>query len=383
MIAGVFMAFLVAGCSRGAPGGGSRDGGDAERAVAVEVAPVERRPVELRRTFTGALQPESRVVVAPKVAGRIERITVDLADPVERGQAVAYLDAAEFLQEVRQAEAELAVSQALLRQAANELEISRRENSRVMALRAQGIASEAEYDVAQSDLMQKEGQLEVARAQVSRAEAALESARIRHGYTVIRAEWSEGDSLRRVAERYVDEGQTVSANEPLFLIVELDPIVAVITVTERDYGRLRNGQEALIMTDAVPGRSFTGRIARIAPVFREASRQARVELLLPNPDHVLRPGMFVRATVTLERVEDAIVVPEAALTRRADVDGVFRVREPDPRVEWVPVRAGIRADGMAQVVEPPDLDGRVVILGQHLLDDGSTVIIADPEADSP
>ena len=102
-----------------------------------------------------------------------------------------------------------------------------------------------------------------------RAEASLETANIRLGYTRITAGWSGGDDQRVVAERYVDEGETVSANTPLLRIVELDPITGVIFVTERDYARLQPGQEVLLLTtDAYPGEDFQGRIERIAPVFR-------------------------------------------------------------------------------------------------------------------
>jgi len=369
----------AAGCSRF----GGREESDAARPpVPVEVAPVGRRALEVVRTFSGAVEPKTRVVVAPKVPGRVERLTVDLADPVERGQVVAYLDAAEFAQAVNQVEAELAVARAELRQAENALEISRREDKRIQELRERGIASDAEYDVAQADLLQKEGQIEVAHAEVRRAAALLESARIRHGYTRVTADWSEGDAMRRVAETYVDEGQTVSANEPLLLIVQLDPAVAVITVTERDYGRLRPGLEARVATDAVPGRTFVGRIDRIAPVFQTTSRQARVEIALPNPDGALKPGMFLRADITLDRIEDALVVPDAALTRRGDADGVFLVDDAGTRAAWRAVRVGVQAGSWVQLLEA-DLTGRVVTLGQHLLDDGSPVAIAEPLKPAP
>jgi RND family efflux transporter MFP subunit len=324
------------------------------------------------------LEAESELVVAPKVGGRIERMEVDLADSVSEGQAVAYLDDAEFVQAVKQAEAELAVEQANLSQARSALEISRRENQRVVLLRERGIASDSEYDIAQADLLAKEARLEVANAQLNRATAALESARIRYEYTRVTAEWSEGDAERLVAERYLDAGETVSANDPLLLIVQLDPILAVISVTERDYGRLQSGMEARFATDAFPGEVFRGRINRVAPVFRQTSRQARVELTLANPELRLKPGMFVRATITLDHVDEALVVPEAALTRRGDVEGVFLVDEGGGTVGWVPVETGIQSQGFVQVVRP-ELSGRVVTLGQHLIDDGSVVNIVANE----
>lgn len=353
-----------------------------ERIAVVKVAAVERRPLDLERTFSGALEAESELVVAPKVGGRIDRLAVDLADPVQRGQIVAYLDDAEFAQTVIQAEAELAVTMANLAQAKNAVEISRREHQRIVTLRERGIASESESDIAEANLMEKEAQVKVAEAQVNRATAALESARIRYEYTRVAADWSEGDSARMVAERYVNEGDTVSANVPLLLIVQLDPIVAVIAVTERDYGRLRPGQAARITTDAFPGQEFQGRIERIAPVFRESSRQARIELTLANPEGRLKPGMFIRATITLDHVDDAIAVPETALTRRSEVDGVFLVGESGASVRWVPVELGIRSGGWVELKRPA-LSGRVVTLGQHLIDDGSPIrVVTDADSDA-
>jgi RND family efflux transporter MFP subunit len=351
-------------------------GGDRteERIAGVEVALVERRSLDQERTLSGALEAGSQVVVAPKVGGRIERLAVDLADPVKRGQAVAFLDDAEYAQEVKQAEAELAVAMANLAQARNALEISRRENQRIVTLRERGIASDSEYDLVEASRMEKEAQVEVAEAQVNRATAALESSRIRFEYTRVTADWSEGDAERMVAERFVDEGETVSANQPLLLIVQLDPILAVISVTERDYGQLQQGLEARFTTDAFPGEVFRGRIVRIAPVFRETSRQARVELTLANPEGRLKPGMFIRATITLDHVDEAVAVPEAALTKRGDIEGVFLIDESGERVRWVPVETGIRSRGWVEL-RTPSLSGRVVTLGQYLIDDGSAVRI--------
>ncbi len=361
---------------------GPKSDRDGDRIAGVQVASVVQRPLDLERTFSGALEAKSELVVAPKVAGRVQRMEVDLADPVRRGQAVALLDDAEFLQAVKQAEAELAVAQANLVQARSALDISQRENQRVVLLRERGIASDSEYDIAQADLLAKDAQVKVAEAQINRATAALESARIRYEYTRVTAEWSEGDAERLVAERYVDEGETVSANGPLLRIVQLDPIVAVISVTERDYGRLRPGMEARFATDAFPGEEFRGRISRIAPVFRQTSRQARVELSLANPRMRLKPGMFIRATITLDHADMAVAVREAALTKRSDVEGVFLVDADGETVRWVPVETGIRSRGWVQVTRPA-LSGRVVTLGQHLIEDGSAVkVVATLDSES-
>jgi RND family efflux transporter MFP subunit len=238
-------------------------------------------------------------------------------------------------------------------------------------------------DSARANQLAREAQLAVAKAGVTRAEASLETARIRLGYTRITADWSGGDDSRVVAERFVDEGETVSANAPLLRIVELDPLTGVIFVAEQDYGRLQPGQAVSLTTDAYPGTFFDGRIERIAPVFREASRQARVEITIDNPGHRLKPGMFIRATVVLERAAEAVIVPERALSNRNDGTGIFLVSDDGRSVAWRLVRPGIREKDRVQVLDE-DLSGRVVTLGQQLLDDGSAIIIpADQKGTRP
>jgi multidrug efflux pump subunit AcrA (membrane-fusion protein) len=148
---------------------------------------------------------------------------------------------------------------------------------------------------------------------------------------------------------------------------------------------MRVGQPVTLTTDAWPGETFPATVARISPQFEEASRQARIELTASNPEGdqgvKLKPGMFVRASVILAHVEDARVIPADALTRRANVTGVFRVNEEDKTAEWVPVTPGILHEGMVQIVEP-ELSGRVVTLGQQLLDTGSPLLISgDGEAE--
>jgi RND family efflux transporter MFP subunit len=353
---------------------GSRKSGQVSRAVPVEVAQIQRGPIELERTFSGELEALAEFVVAPKVSGRVERVFVNIADSVKRGQILAELDNAEYVQAVTQAQADLEVARAKLSEARSALEISDREFKRTNSLLKRGVASDSEYDAAKQDQLARQAQLKVAAAEVTKAESSLETAKIRLGYTKVTAGWTGGDEQRLVAERYVDEGQTVAANAPLLLIVELHPIVGVVFITERDYAYLKTGQLVSLTTDAYPGEQYKGHIDRIAPVFRKSTRQARIEMTIDNPQHRLKPGMFIRATVVLARVPEATIVPEQALTIRDDRSGVFTVNEDGRSVVWREVKVGIRAGDRVQV-EGDGLSGRVVTLGQQLVDDGSAVNI--------
>ena len=344
--------------------------------VPVEVAAVERGPIELLRTFTGTLEAHSEFVVAPKVSGRVEKLSADLADEVVRGQVVAELDDAEYVQAVARAEADLEVAKASNVEAGNLLQIADRELRRVDDLRQRGVSSESQRDLSKADQLAKQAQVRVTEARVASAEADLAAARIRLGYTQVSAGWRGGNDKRVVAERYVDEGQTVAANAPLLRIVELDPITAVFFVTERDYARLENGQHVILATDAFPEEAFQGTISRIAPVFRESTRQARVELRVENPELRLKPGMFARATVTLQREEAATIVPEQALVNRDGRQGVFLVGGDGSSAVWRDVQPGIRQGDRAQIVGEA-FDGQVVVLGQQMLEDGTPLRVVN------
>lgn len=365
------------GCGVGADAERNRD---EERVAPVAVAKVERRSIESRQVFSGTLSAFAEFTVAPKVEGRIIRIAVDEAETVNRGQVVAEIDDAEYVQAQAQAEADVAVAEAELMQARNGLEIARRENQRVETLRERGVASDSQYDTIQAEFLSAQAQLRVAEARLQRARAQLEMARLQLSYTRVTADWPEGDDERIVAERYLDEGQIIRPNDPLLRIVEIDPVLAEIYVTEKDYSRMRPGQRAVLVTDAFPERTFKGEILRVASIFRETTRQAKVEIRIDNPDTALKPGMFVRATLTMARVEDALTIPEAALTVREGTTGVFAVNGSGDSVKWVPVELGL-SDGKRVELVNSELSGRVVTLGQHLINDGSPVVIAREEAE--
>ena len=352
-----------------------KTGDKSGRVTPVEAVAIERGPISLIRTFNGTLAAQAEFMVAPKVSGRVERLTVNLADTVKRGQVVAELDNGEYIQAVALAKADLTVTKANLVEAKSGLEIVNREFERVKTLKKRGVASESQFDSTMADLSAKQAQLEVTKAQVTRAEALLETANIRLGYTKVTADWSGGDDQRVVAERYVDEGHTVSANASLLLIVELDLITGIIFVTEKDYALLQTGQPARLNTDAYPGETFEGRIDRISPIFRQETRQARVELTIDNPELRLKPGMFIRAMVKMKSLDDAIIIPAVALTSRDDQTGVFVVNEEKMTVSWRPVQVGIRQDNRVQI-EGEGLTGRVVSLGHQLIDEGSAIIIS-------
>jgi RND family efflux transporter MFP subunit len=350
--------------------------------VAVETTSIRRGTIRDIGHFAGSLYPASEIMMAPKISGRLEKLHVDIGDRVTADQLLAVLDDEEHRQQISQARAEMEVARANLMERQNTLDNALKEYERTVVLRDKKIVSESQLDGAQSQVKNQEAKLKVAQAQVSQKEALLKTAEVRLSYTRIRVPPNSSGGHQVVGERYVDEGAIVSPNAPMVSVLDIGTLVAVIHVIERDYPKIKPGLTAAITTDAFPGSTFAGRVVRIAPLIREKSREARVEIEVPNLDIRLKPGMFVRVQIDFDRRENAIVIPIAALVKRENQQGIFIVDQKEQRARFVPVTTGIINSVQAEILEPP-LSGEVVTLGQHLLVDGSQIIIPGQKRAGP
>ncbi len=343
-------------------------------AVAVEITPVQNTTIRDVGLFSGTLFARSQFTVAPKIAGRLEKLAVNIGDTVKPGDLIALLDDDECFQQVEQARAELEVATANVEECLSALNVAEREFERVRTLREKKIASESELDTVQAQYNAQEAKYKVALAQVTQKEAELNAAQVRFSYTQISAFWEDGSEPRVVGERFVDEGEMLRANDPIVSILEIHILTAVIHVIERDYSQVRTDQDVVVTTDAVRGKTFPGKIVRVAPLLRETSRQARVEIQVANSEGLLKPGMFIRAQIEFAEHDDATVVPVTALVKRGGREGVFLADTEKMKAHFVAVKQGIISDGLAEVITPP-LSGTVVTLGQHLLEDGSAITL--------
>ncbi len=365
-----------------ASGGAGRPGGRmAGGATPVAVAPINRSTVRDLQLFTGTLLPREQSVVSPKIAGRLEQLTVDIGDRVTSGQLVAVLDDDEYARQVEMAQAELEVAQANVEETISNRGLIAKELERVQTLRQSKVASEADLDVALSQARSVEARHRVALAQVDQRKAALRAAEIRRSYTRIAPEWTNGADVRVVGERFVNQSDMLRAHDPIVTLLDVSVMTAVVAVTERNYPRIHLGQVVSVQADALGDQTFQGRVVRIAPVVRERSRDARVEIEIDNAESLLVPGMFVRTEVEFARRDDALVVPTEAVVRRQEQQGVFIADADSGTARFVPLKLGIVEREMVEVLEPADLSGHVVVLGQHLLEDGGKIII--PAAANP
>lgn len=358
-------------------GGRSQGPGQRMGTVAVEIAPIVEGPIRDLGLFSGTLIPKSQFVVAPKISGKLKKLYVDIGDRLTNGQVIAQLEDEEYQQAVIQAEADLNVARANLEEARSAVELSRRDLERAQTLHAKKIMSDSQLDAARAQFNAQEAKFKVTAAQVANRESALEAARVRLSYTRITASWQKGSSVRYVGERYVDEGALLSPNSQIISVIELQPITAVIYATEKEYFRIQTGQDVAVTSTAFPGRTFHGTVTRVAPLLKETSRQARVEVDIDNEDGSLKPGLFINAEIVFDRRDRAKLVPFSSLVQRGNQSGIFLADMENRKATFKPVKVGIVEGENAEILEPANLSGYAVVLGQHLLQDGMGIILPE------
>ena len=341
--------------------------------VAVEVDSVRYESIKEIREFTGTVYPMYQYVAAPKVSGRIIEITKRIGDWVERGEVIARIDDAEYQQAILEAEANLRIAQASLTETQSQFALAKQELERVRSLQEKGIASPSELDAALTNYDAQQSRLKLTQAQVEQREASLNSANIRLSYTILNA-----TEPGFIGERFVDEGTLLSPNTPVVTVIGIDRVIIRTSIIERDYGRIHVGQPAIAIVDAFPSESFSGNVARIAPMLQQASRVAQMEIEVQNDSLLLKPGMFTRVRVVLSEKDSAQVVPSEAVVSRGGENGIFVVDSTGNFARYHRIQVGIVEENKTEILSP-ELESIVVTLGQHLLEDGSPIIL--PETD--
>ncbi len=353
------------------------------RKISVEVAKVKVGSVQETLGYVGSLLPRTSVSIFSKVEGRIERIFVNVGSRVKEGDLIARIENEEIVEEVREAEASLRVAQATLKGKEAEMKNVERQLERSKRLFKKHFISRQELDTVETQHYSAEAQTELARARVAQREAALENARIRLRNTEIRS-----PITGYVWKKPMDRGAIAKTNistDPIVQLVEIDPVTALISVVEKDYRKIKPGLTATIRVDAYPGRTFTGKIARVSPVLDADTRTADVEIEIPNSGKELKPGMFARVEIVAQKRRGALLVPEGALLKVGEVHGVFKLRgkgsasasSRQATVKFVSVKTGLSHKGWVEVQGPLKSGDRVVTLGSGLLRDGQGVKVIE------
>lgn len=282
-----------------------------------KTAKVQRGNLIVTVTATGELEPVNQVEVGTEVSGTIETVAVDYNDRVKAGQVLARLDTDKLEAQVLKSKAALESAQANLLEAQANVFEAQNELKRLKHVRELSggkVPSQHDMDAAQAALKRARAEEAGARAQIAEAKATLRVDQTNLAKAVIR---SPIDGI--VLERKVEPGQTVAASlqTPIMftLAEDLTQMELHVDVDEADVGQVKEGQKATFTVDAYPDRSFPAQITdvRYAPQTVEGVVTYETLLSADNSDMSLRPGMTATADITVKAVEDALLVPNAAL----------------------------------------------------------------------
>ncbi|GAB4401179.1 MAG: efflux RND transporter periplasmic adaptor subunit [Rhodoferax sp.] len=308
----IALALTLTACGPGGkPPAGAPGGPGGPRTPAVSVLTLQPQNVTLSSPLTGRTSPMRMAEIRPQVNGLIQKRLFTEGALVQAGQALYQIDPAPF-------EAALASAQAALARAEANLPALRARAQRVQALLADKAVSQQDADDANAALQQAE-------AEVANWKAQVAAARINLGYTRITA-----PIAGRIGRSTVTEGAIVTAYQPTALatIQQLDPIYVDVTQSSSDLLRLRrriesgglrapNGAQAAVRLTLEDGQRYAqhGTLAFRDVTVDPSTGSVTLRMVFPNPQGVLLPGMFVRATVDEGSLDAAILVPQQAVLR--------------------------------------------------------------------
>ena len=327
----VFGAFLaLAGTSALAQGG----------PVAVEARTVSAERVVEEATAVGTLLSAESADISPEIAGRVGTIAFDEGMPVKEGQLLFQLDSSVYEAQLVEAKAN------------HDLRIANFE-------RADGLLKNKVGTVRARD--EALSAMQVARALMTMAEVRLEKTKIVAPFDGI------------VGLRTVSRGNYVQPGETLVNLEKIDPIKVDFSIAERYLADVRNGAEIRITVDALADREFTGKVYAINPQIDPAGRSIALRATVPNPEGVLRPGLFARVGLQTAVRDNAIVTSEDAIVTQGGSNFVYRVV--DGKAVQTPVTIGQRRYGTVEILTGLAAGDVVVVAGQMKLRDGAEVTV--------
>lgn len=350
-------AAVTAACSQGGVqaspserGGGQEGGGPGggARITSVAAAPVERRDLSRRVTVAGTIEPLRTIGVNSQMSGTVLAVRAEEGDRVRAGHVLAELDA-------RETESQLARARAVLAGAEAAYERSRQ-------LHAGQIITDAERDQARSAY-------EVAKSDVELWSTRLAFSRI------------TAPAGGVVVAKLVEAGSAVSPNQRVFDLADVSLLVVRVQLSELDVVHLRGGAAVQVQADAYPGVALAGRIRRVFPAADPESRLVPIEVALePAPRGVeVRPGFLARVTFTVDRRDQALVVPAPAVGV-AETGTFVYVVQGDTLVRR-PVTVGVTLEGWVEVREGLAEGQQVVTSGHTNLRPGVRVQVARDTAE--
>jgi RND family efflux transporter MFP subunit len=357
---------------------GSKTQGDDKLIPSVEVKKPVRKDLAYKITLPANIEPLNQATLYAKAAGYVKWIKVDIGDRVKEGEVLAELDIPEMLKEYDQAKAKLREAKASYEKAQADYSLQKLTYQRTKdtwdeepgAISKQDVdVARAKFELAKANINSEKARLDNARADMERIEALLEYGKIKSPFDGV------------VTRRFVDPGALVQAAtssdrvSPVVTIMHTDTVRIFIDVPEPDVPFIKKGNQATLVVDALSDRKFFGIITRFAEALNPETRTMKTEIDIPNPDHILLPGMYGNLTLNLEVHKNAIIIPATALVVEKDKKFVYKVK--DGKVEMVKIKTGIDDGIQVEVTEGLIGDEDIIVKGKNTVSDGEAVRVSD------
>lgn len=321
--------------------------------MAVTAIPAVEQTWEAQVSAIGTLEAVNGVDVTTAVSGLVKDIAFQSGQKVRKGELLLRIDADVELADLRSAQADLALAKLTA--------------DRKRQLVATNAVSQAAVDQADADLRVKEAKAASVAATIARK-------------TVV-APFDGVLGLRKV-----DVGQYLQPGAAVVNLQDLSVMLGDFHVSQKDLGRLAVGQAVRVSADAYPGHAFEGTLSTIEPQVDAKSGMVAVQVRLPNPDGLLRPGMFAKVDVLVPGARPVVTVPQSAIAYALHGDTVFVVKDAEggaKQAARVVVQIGERRDGRVAILSgivPGDL---VVTSGQLKLENGTAVNVGEGDPLKP
>ncbi len=325
------------------PEDGKEDKNGEKEGVPVEVVRVVVGEISSYILLSSTIETESRVEVFSQLAGLVDEVKVEEGDRVRKGSILARLNDDEY--SLDEAKAEVSF---------HKLEV---DFKRIEKMYQDDLISVEEYENARYELRQ--------------AELEWEKARLLLKYTRIEAPISGV-----VSERLIRVGDRITNNAKVFSIVNMDSLIAVVHVPEREIDRVRLGQEVVIGSDFIEGKELEGWVKRVSPVVDLNSGTFKVTVGLRGRDPGVRPGMFVNVHIVTDTHEKAYLVPRDAIVYDGGREYIFLASE-ESTATRIELSKGFSNNRTVEVVAGVDMDDLVIVVGQSGIKDGSKIKILE------
>jgi RND family efflux transporter MFP subunit len=324
----------------------------------VEIIQPEKGDITSELSFSGDILAVQQANIYSRVTGNIQKIFVEIGDYVSTGKILAQIDPSTFIQSVKQ-------NEGLLNQAKASLENNKVNYERLLVLFDKGLAAKGDLDNAET-------LVKVSKAQVQTAEANYNNARLQLSYCNINAPFSG-----YITKRFLDQGSLVSSgtSNSIFILSNISKLKIMVSVLEKDIPLLENVKNVTINTDAYPNEIFTGKFRKMSQSVDLSTRTMPVEVDIDNNNNMLKPGMFARVELILDKHYNVIKVPLQCIRKDEKGSFVYSVSEDNSAIKKY-VQTGLESDNKVEILSGLNDTDNIVSVGQELIKENSKVKIS-------